>query len=142
MIAVLLYGCSIERFVFPEIRDGKAERVDLNKVVRHRVTESEYNVGGVLRAFDGAAIEGRSVNQLKFHGRLVRRCAQVLDVDPVNFDFLIGRSAGEEVIYCLFLGPGGQGVGGKLRVHEQQGTAKIVADGQLVAAVIQAAKLG
>src|SRR5205807_6736496 len=108
----------------------------------HSVAKSEYNVGGVLRAFDGAAIEGRSVNQLKFHGRLVRRGAQVLDVDPVNFDLLIGRGAGEEVVNRLFLGPGGQGVGGKLRVHEQQGTAKIVADGELVAAVLQSGKQG
>src|SRR6476659_758758 len=48
---------SIQRLVFPEIRNGKTERVDLNEVVANRVTEGEYKVGGVLRAFDCAAIE-------------------------------------------------------------------------------------
>src|SRR5689334_73077 len=142
MIAVLLYLRSIQRLVFPEIGDGKAERVDLNEVVAHRVTESEYNVSSVLRTFDGAAVERRSVDQFKLDSCLVRSCPQVLDVDPVNFDLLIGRGAGEEVVNRLFLGPGGQSVGCKLCVHEQQGTANIIANGQLVAAVIQTAKLG
>src|SRR6185369_12955516 len=73
---------------------------------------------------------------------LVRGGAQVFDVNAVYPYLLIWRGAGKEVVNRLFLGPGGQGVGGKLRVHKQQGTAKVVANGQLVAAVIEAGKLG
>ena len=133
---------SIQCLVFPEIGNGETERVDLNEVIAHGVAKSKDKVGGVLRAFDCAAIEGRFVDELKFHGGLVRRCAKVLDVNAVDFHLLIGRGAGEEIVDRLFLGPGRQGIAGKLGVHEQQGAAEIVAHGQLVAAVIQAAKLG
>src|SRR5579864_1768853 len=58
MVAILLCVRSIQSLVFPEIGDGKAERVNLNKVIAHGVAEGEDKVSGVLRAFDLAAVEG------------------------------------------------------------------------------------
>jgi hypothetical protein len=35
----------LERLVFPEVRDGQAQRVDENEVIRDVSFENEYKVG-------------------------------------------------------------------------------------------------
>src|SRR5215472_10124876 len=132
----------MQRFIFSKIRNCQTERINLNKVIAHRIAESENKVSGVLRAFDLAAVERRFIDQLILDGGLVRGGAEVLDVNAIDFHFLLGGGTGEKIVNGLVFGPGGEDVVRKLRVHEQQGAAEVVADGQLVAAVIQAAKLG
>src|SRR5579864_1390338 len=129
MVAILLCVCSIQGLVFPEIGNGKAERVNLNEVVAHGIAEGKNKVSGVLRAFDLAAVERRFVNQLIFNRGLVRGGAKVLDVDAIDFDFLVGGRTGKEVVNGLVLGPCGESVVGQLRVHEQQGAPEVVTDG-------------
>jgi len=47
----------VESLIFPEVRNGKSKRVDLNEVVANGVPEGKDNMRRVLRAFDLAAVE-------------------------------------------------------------------------------------
>src|SRR5436853_2592037 len=64
----------------------------------------------------------------------------VLDVDAVDLDFLVGCGTRKKVVDDFVSGPARKRAIGELGIHEQQGAAEVVANGQLVAAVIQAAE--
>src|ERR1700743_3686158 len=61
----------VQRLIFAEIRDGESKRINLNEVIAHLVSKGKDEVSCVLRAFDLAAVERRSINQRKFNGCFV-----------------------------------------------------------------------
>src|SRR5205807_6646799 len=114
--------------------------VNLDEVIAYAVAEGKDKMRDVLGTLDLGTVERRLVDQFIFDGGLVGRGAQVLDVDAVDLDFLVGGGTGKKVVDDFVPGPPGKRAVGKLGVHEQQGAAEIVAQGKLVAAVIQAAE--
>src|SRR5581483_9880378 len=134
------FSVSVQGLVLAEIGNRESQRVDLDEVIAYRVAEGKDEMGDELGTLDLAAIERRLVNQFIFDGGLVGCGAQVLDVDAVDLDFLVRSRTRKEVIDDFVPGPAGERAVGKLGVHEQQSAAEVIADGELVAAVVQAAE--
>src|SRR5436309_2185256 len=130
------FSVSVQGLVLAEIGNGESQRVNLDEVIAYAVAEGKDKMRDVLGTLDLAAVERRLVDQFIFDGGLVGRGAQVLDVDAVDLDFLVGRGTRKKVIDDFVPGPAGERAIGKLGVHEEQGAAEVIADGELVAAVV------
>src|SRR5262245_11579152 len=132
----------VQRLIFAEVGDGKAERIDLDQVVAHHLTKSKNKVRGVLHAPSRAAVYGRDKVNLVLDGSLVRRGPQVLDVDSIDLDFLDGVVARQVVVDGAAFHPARKRSVREWGIHEKKGLFEIVAKRELVAPVIKPAEIG